>query len=212
MFNMAKKSLVLFACAALISETKAGGYPTCEYGVKVNGVPVTETPINDRVSLETGTGLALHDIPSVFRSMTGFFPQLPVSTGSEISLTCCGSTTCDFFISVYHCPPCSSGMNGGLPTILPDSGFDAGSCAPKFSSLTSYPSGIEHPMTTFHKKVRPGQPVTVPALTSDASYVVIFGQQNAPCPLPWCVRPHGPHHAYGVGCRAHCAPGAAPQP
>eukprot|EP01060_Flectonema_neradi_P010280 TRINITY_DN1738_c0_g1_i8.p1 TRINITY_DN1738_c0_g1~~TRINITY_DN1738_c0_g1_i8.p1 ORF type:complete len:1015 (+),score=154.20 TRINITY_DN1738_c0_g1_i8:61-3045(+) len=138
-------------------------------------------------------GVVLSDIPLILQSSdVVVFPDT-LRKDSEITLSCCGADDCNFVVAVWHCPPCSGGLNGGLLSALPAIGFTAASCAPKFD---------DQPMVSFFKEIAAGDTVTFTAET-DISRMAIFRNTDN-MPSPWCVRPAGPHQSNGMSGCAKC--------
>ncbi|KAJ9472049.1 hypothetical protein DIPPA_10402 [Diplonema papillatum] len=74
---------------------------------------------------------------------------------------------CDFYVFVDHCPPCS--LHGGLPGALLSTGWEAGSCAPRYRLSDA---GEPHVMAIFRKQVPKGGQAAV--VTASAGRLVGF--------------------------------------
>eukprot|EP01060_Flectonema_neradi_P040053 TRINITY_DN900_c0_g1_i2.p1 TRINITY_DN900_c0_g1~~TRINITY_DN900_c0_g1_i2.p1 ORF type:complete len:260 (+),score=61.49 TRINITY_DN900_c0_g1_i2:71-781(+) len=101
--------------------------------------------------------------------------------GTQFKLKCpndCSGKPCDFFFFVYHCPPCSHDTNGGLTAILPADGWEAGSCAPRFSYVAD-----KYEMVGFRRQLAPGETYWTPEIEKDLMHVAIFSIVKQPdCP------------------------------
>eukprot|EP01064_Diplonema_japonicum_P009263 TRINITY_DN16730_c0_g2_i1.p1 TRINITY_DN16730_c0_g2~~TRINITY_DN16730_c0_g2_i1.p1 ORF type:complete len:369 (+),score=127.01 TRINITY_DN16730_c0_g2_i1:72-1109(+) len=107
-----------------------------------------------------------------------------LAAGDEIKLECCSKkkAPCNFFVAVYHCPPCSKGQNGGIPMYLANNDWQGSSCSPVFS-----PSGSNQAqtMTVFQKTFAPGEKLTIP-LSANAPHTAVFTSSG---PVgDWCPR------------------------
>eukprot|EP01064_Diplonema_japonicum_P018641 TRINITY_DN2733_c1_g1_i5.p1 TRINITY_DN2733_c1_g1~~TRINITY_DN2733_c1_g1_i5.p1 ORF type:complete len:355 (+),score=54.39 TRINITY_DN2733_c1_g1_i5:54-1067(+) len=114
--------------------------------------------------------------------------------GDKIKLECCSkkNTPCNFFVAVYHCPPCSRHQNGGLPAFLAADRWVGTSCAPVF---TPTGSSQAQSMTVFQKTLAPGDMRTIP-ISSDAPHVAVFsttGDIGDWCPRNTASGLSGPH-------------------
>eukprot|EP01064_Diplonema_japonicum_P008238 TRINITY_DN1571_c0_g1_i1.p1 TRINITY_DN1571_c0_g1~~TRINITY_DN1571_c0_g1_i1.p1 ORF type:complete len:354 (+),score=67.73 TRINITY_DN1571_c0_g1_i1:65-1063(+) len=109
-------------------------------------------------------------------------PEL--DTGDEIKLECCSdrNVPCNFFVAVYHCPPCSRSQNGGIPSHLVAHGWVGSSCAPVFTPAGSSQSQT---MTVFQKTLAPGETHDIP-VTLDAPHVAVL-MNNGPIG-DWCPK------------------------
>ena len=146
--------------------------------VKVSGVVVSGTQVAGKTMPLNG-GVSLEEIPSFLVGSELYAPTLPVASSTDIVLECCGSSTCEFFITVFRCVHCSSAPD--LPGILLSGLWEAGSCAPKFSVN----SGTEYfGMVSFHKQLQPGQVLTLPPTALDTRFMAIFKLDSVA--QPWC--------------------------
>eukprot|EP01060_Flectonema_neradi_P028371 TRINITY_DN38135_c0_g1_i1.p1 TRINITY_DN38135_c0_g1~~TRINITY_DN38135_c0_g1_i1.p1 ORF type:complete len:242 (+),score=22.53 TRINITY_DN38135_c0_g1_i1:49-726(+) len=132
-----------------------------------------------KISLQKGAELV--DIPAV---MSGgyFFPIEEVDMGDDIMLYCMGSlnkSDCVFFVNVYHCPRCSSPVNGDLPGSLTLAGYSGGSCSPGYKHPQTGDS--VHPMVTFSVPVSFGKSVTLPSHATDLSFFSVFAVVTTSC-------------------------------
>eukprot|EP01064_Diplonema_japonicum_P018702 TRINITY_DN273_c0_g1_i1.p1 TRINITY_DN273_c0_g1~~TRINITY_DN273_c0_g1_i1.p1 ORF type:complete len:358 (+),score=95.14 TRINITY_DN273_c0_g1_i1:66-1076(+) len=118
----------------------------------------------------------------------------PMSSGDSIKLECCAkkNTPCNFFVAVYHCPPCSAAYNGGVPSFLASQGWSGASCAPIF---TPAGSSNAQTMTVFHKTLQAGEDFTIP-LSTAAPHVAVFtttGDVGEWCPSRVAAGTVGPN-------------------
>eukprot|EP01060_Flectonema_neradi_P033563 TRINITY_DN5669_c0_g2_i1.p1 TRINITY_DN5669_c0_g2~~TRINITY_DN5669_c0_g2_i1.p1 ORF type:complete len:578 (+),score=143.59 TRINITY_DN5669_c0_g2_i1:53-1786(+) len=137
-------------------------------------------------------GLELRDIPTALSGAYLSVFEQSIQKGSELTLSCC-DTECTFVVSVYHCPPCSSGMNGGFPSSLPLNGFEPASCGPFF-----WNEDKAHHMVSFTKTLVSGQTTKV-VLTEDAPFMAVF-EHNKGLQDSWCFKSKGPFSGFGPGC------------
>eukprot|EP01064_Diplonema_japonicum_P018713 TRINITY_DN273_c0_g2_i5.p1 TRINITY_DN273_c0_g2~~TRINITY_DN273_c0_g2_i5.p1 ORF type:complete len:353 (+),score=96.12 TRINITY_DN273_c0_g2_i5:75-1061(+) len=163
-------------CASVTS-VKSGG-PIISAPLKfANGkvVATERTLANPPTMLETSN---VHSLPALV-------------SGDKIKLECCASKgePCNFFVAVYHCPPCSRGKNGGIPGFLLSQSWRGSSCAPIF---TPAGSSQTQTMTVFHKTLQAGETLDIPVST-DAPHVAVFStSQNVEddwCPVKNNVKP-----------------------
>ena len=96
-----------------------------------------------------------------------FAPVFRLKEGTQIKLTC-RDRMCNVFIHVEMCAPCSSPLNGGLPTVLLMEGWYLTTCAPKF---VLGPDMHTHEMVTFRKQYRNNATVVLATLTREAAFV-----------------------------------------
>lgn len=128
-------------------------------------------------------GLSLADIPTIAIGGNMFAlggSRLVAENGggtAEVKITC-DSPVCDVMVFAYHAPPHSSATNGLLPGILPNEGWVAASCAPKFFYATS-PNCL-YPMVAFRKQTAEGSTVDVD-IGQDAQYLVVFVKPGDHC-------------------------------
>ena len=136
------------------------------------GVPVTE---NMQAFTVTGDGApaTLTGIPMTLTLPTvqAFFPFQPLPPSTWLEFECpqnCANAPCEVIVSAYHCPPCSTSTNGGLPVIMPQAGWSAGNCAPSFTS------GTTHTMVSYRKLVPAGTTGRTPEFTAPLENVAVF--------------------------------------
>ena len=135
---------------------------------------------------EPSTTLANFPPAFVQANMEAFFPvdiAGVIGADNVLRVACpfnCEEKPCEVFVTTYHCPPCSTATNGGLVSLLPDAGWEAGSCAPTFQHVGAEgASGGEHPTVAFRKLVSAGSVEELPALTAPLANVAVFVRQGA---------------------------------
>ena len=124
-------------------------------------------------------------IPTVMETASVYSFTGGIAAGYQIRLECCGSQDCDFFLSVYHCPPCSTSRSGGYPGSLPVSLWTPGLCSPLFTQ-----GAHTYPTATFHKRVTAGSVELLPPTTTAVPYVAIFNLRGSTGPV--LCRTRGP--------------------
>eukprot|EP01059_Diplonema_ambulator_P012696 TRINITY_DN2312_c0_g1_i2.p1 TRINITY_DN2312_c0_g1~~TRINITY_DN2312_c0_g1_i2.p1 ORF type:complete len:494 (+),score=210.67 TRINITY_DN2312_c0_g1_i2:63-1544(+) len=112
-----------------------------------------------------------------------------VGAGSVISISCNEAAGCDVIVAVYHCPPCSRTVNGGLPSILTGLGWTSGSCLPGF--IDSDFNGAAQPMVGFHTVLQSGETVTLPDTTKESRFLAVFIGAKQSNDMWWCSRQSG---------------------
>eukprot|EP01064_Diplonema_japonicum_P032860 TRINITY_DN62_c0_g1_i1.p2 TRINITY_DN62_c0_g1~~TRINITY_DN62_c0_g1_i1.p2 ORF type:complete len:527 (+),score=152.34 TRINITY_DN62_c0_g1_i1:64-1644(+) len=172
-------------CAWTVAPTPS---PCTGVQVSVDGVAVAGVSVGGAENNNAGGGVSLSKIPAPLNRMDLHVPSLPVATGSTVELSCCGSEPCEFVLSHYHCPPCSSSVNGGFPASLPVHGFTSASCGPRYGTT-------EQRMSSHHLQLQPGEKTAVPT-TAEATSFVVFSQVGA-FTEPWCPTKK-------VGCGGPC--------
>eukprot|EP01060_Flectonema_neradi_P022129 TRINITY_DN3041_c0_g2_i3.p1 TRINITY_DN3041_c0_g2~~TRINITY_DN3041_c0_g2_i3.p1 ORF type:complete len:372 (+),score=71.08 TRINITY_DN3041_c0_g2_i3:527-1642(+) len=124
---------------------------------------------------------------------------LPVSTGTELTFSCCGDRSaegCEAFVIVYHCASCSVDQNGGFGGLLAQ-GWDAGSCSPRFDVED------QHPTVTYHKYLKAGEVASF-VLTKEVHHFVLATAPKM-SDSEWCYKPHGPSPPQFAPCSTKCA-------
>eukprot|EP01064_Diplonema_japonicum_P029283 TRINITY_DN4700_c0_g1_i1.p1 TRINITY_DN4700_c0_g1~~TRINITY_DN4700_c0_g1_i1.p1 ORF type:complete len:487 (+),score=140.85 TRINITY_DN4700_c0_g1_i1:46-1506(+) len=153
--------VVILSIAGVVTEVTFNGMRGVDAGSKLTGVP---------------SGLAGID---VFKPSTGH-----LSAGSDIEVTCGSMVGCSVVLSVYHCPPCSAKLNGGLPTALMAAGWTPRSCAPRYHDQDT---NFDQPMVSFFKSLNQGESVTLQTTLPTHSLVVFLADTQLPdqwCPVP----------------------------
>ena len=126
-------------------------------------------------------------------NMAAFFPvdiAGVIGADNVLRVACpfnCEEKPCEVLVATYHCPPCSTPTNGGLVSLLPDAGWDTGSCAPTFQQgvdagfvvADDGADGATHPTVAFRKLVPAGTVEELPALTAPLANVAVFVRQGA---------------------------------
>ena len=138
---------------------------------------------------EPSTTLANFPPAFVQANMEAFFPvdiAGVIGADNVLRVACpfnCEEKPCEVFVTTYHCPPCSTPTNGGLVSLLPGAGWEAGSCAPTFQQGVGAGAegagGVEHPTVAFRKLVPAGTVEELPALTAPLANVAVFVRQDA---------------------------------
>ena len=142
---------------------------------------------------EPSTTLANFPPAFVQANMEAFFPvdiAGVIGADNVLRVACpfnCEEKPCEVFVTTYHCPPCSTPTNGGLVSLLPGAGWEAGSCAPTFQQGAGAgegegaegAGGVEHPTVAFRKLVSAGSVEELPALTAPLTNVAVFVRQGA---------------------------------
>ena len=138
---------------------------------------------------EPSTTLANFPPAFVQANMEAFFPvdiAGVIGADNVLRVACpfnCEEKPCEVFVTTYHCPPCSTPTNGGLVSLLPGAGWEAGSCAPTFQQGVGTGAegagGVEHPTVAFRKLVSAGAVEELPALTAPLANVAVFVRQGA---------------------------------
>ena len=108
-----------------------------------------------------------------------FFPGVDPAS-KRLIVTCsaaCGKP-CEIVLGVYHCPPCSSATNGGFTATLPVSGWQPGSCAPRFTH-PNVPGVPGFQMVAFRYLAAPGERVLTPFTTRPLANSYVTVRQNA---------------------------------
>eukprot|EP01064_Diplonema_japonicum_P018704 TRINITY_DN273_c0_g1_i11.p1 TRINITY_DN273_c0_g1~~TRINITY_DN273_c0_g1_i11.p1 ORF type:complete len:337 (+),score=110.13 TRINITY_DN273_c0_g1_i11:69-1079(+) len=139
--------------------------------VVLDGIPTPQPPMSFVGGKLVTAERTLANPPSVLAgSVVHSLPSL--SSDDEIKLECCAkkNTPCNFFVAVYHCPPCSATANGGIPNFLASQGWSGSSCAPIF---TPAGSSQAQTMTVFQKTLQAGEDLTIP-LSTAAPHVAVF--------------------------------------
>ena len=136
------------------------------------GVPVAENMQAFTVAGD-GAPATLTGIPTTLTLPTvqAFFPVQPLPDSTWLEFECpqnCANAPCEVIVSAYHCPPCSTSTNGGLPEIMPQAGWSAGNCAPSFTS------GGTHTMVSYRKLVPAGTTGKTPGFTAPLANVAVF--------------------------------------
>ena len=164
---------ILWDNTVIVPPVPAGCDPVKVSGVVVSGQVAGKTmPLNGGVTLE--------EIPNFLVGSELYAPTLPVASSTDIVLECCGSSTCEFFITVFRCAHCPSSTSD-LPGILLSGLWEAGSCSPKFSVN----SGTElFGMVSFHKQLQPGEVLPLPPTALDTRFMAIFKLDSVT--QPWC--------------------------
>ena len=165
-----------YHCTCPSGQIKISG--KCENGI-CNNV-ATDTVWSPVVSSTFNFG----KLPEYLEGKDVFLPM--VLSGTVLELTCCESSPCHYFISLYHCLPCSYSMNGGYPGVLMSQGWQSTSCAPSFVHPSS---SVPKPMVVYHKVLQPGfdNKFILPQATTDVPVVVVFKSSNivdVDCPVP----------------------------
>ena len=135
----------------------------------------------------TGIDARLWGVPDIISNYAGsakaYFPDQTevILPGTRFKLKCphdCSGKPCDFFIFMYHCPPCSHETNGKYTGLLPSDGWEAGSCAPRFSYVAE-----KYDMVGFRRQVDAGDHIWTPPTEIDLLHVAIFSLTRQPdCP------------------------------
>eukprot|EP01064_Diplonema_japonicum_P018714 TRINITY_DN273_c0_g2_i6.p1 TRINITY_DN273_c0_g2~~TRINITY_DN273_c0_g2_i6.p1 ORF type:complete len:351 (+),score=106.13 TRINITY_DN273_c0_g2_i6:30-1055(+) len=165
--------------------TTCGGATTVKSGTETRHPP---SSFVDRKAVSAERTLA--NPPGVLEA-AAVYSLPPLAPGDEIKLECCAQKgeACNFFVAVYHCPPCSRGKNGGIPGFLLSQSWRGSSCAPIF---TPAGSSQTQTMTVFHKTLQAGETLDIPVST-DAPHVAVFStSQNVGedwCPAKNNVKP-----------------------
>ena len=138
---------------------------------------------------EPSTTLANFPPAFVQANMEAFFPvdiAGVIGADNVLRVACpfnCEEKPCEVFVTTYHCPPCSTPTNGGLVSLLPGAGWEAGSCAPTFQQGVGAGAegagGVEHPTVAFRKLVSAGAVEELPALTAPLANAAVFVRQGA---------------------------------
>eukprot|EP01064_Diplonema_japonicum_P004801 TRINITY_DN1314_c0_g1_i2.p1 TRINITY_DN1314_c0_g1~~TRINITY_DN1314_c0_g1_i2.p1 ORF type:complete len:264 (+),score=84.60 TRINITY_DN1314_c0_g1_i2:54-845(+) len=133
-----------------------------------------------------GFGNFLEKIPE-FLGETHFHAVSSVSKDGGLKFECPKkkeSGSCDFFVAVFSCAPCSEKVNGGLPQILTvTKGWEARSCAPV---MMGRGSDDEYKMTIFRVRVANGHFVESPRFLRHARFIAVFSsvKETGFCPVP----------------------------
>eukprot|EP01060_Flectonema_neradi_P040058 TRINITY_DN900_c0_g2_i2.p1 TRINITY_DN900_c0_g2~~TRINITY_DN900_c0_g2_i2.p1 ORF type:complete len:349 (+),score=80.36 TRINITY_DN900_c0_g2_i2:68-1048(+) len=138
------------------------------------------------------------DILSASSEARAFFPDQSdmILPGTQFKLKCpddCSGKPCDFFIFMYHCPPCSRETNGRYTALLPSDGWETGSCAPRFSYVAE-----KYEMVGFRRQVAAGETIYTPPTEINLIHMGIFSLVRQPdCP--------GFGYSGCIGCAPICA-------
>eukprot|EP01060_Flectonema_neradi_P003193 TRINITY_DN1203_c0_g1_i1.p1 TRINITY_DN1203_c0_g1~~TRINITY_DN1203_c0_g1_i1.p1 ORF type:complete len:543 (+),score=102.75 TRINITY_DN1203_c0_g1_i1:52-1629(+) len=153
--------------------------PGCVDGVEI-GQTLSGSTVTGHTMPLSGT-VQLEGIPQFLIGSELFAPTLPVPAQTDITLSCCGTSTCEFFITIFRCLGCTAAASD-LPAILVTEKWESGSCAPKF---TLNGGSEQYGMATFHKQFQPGEIVTLPQANMNTQYMAVFKHTTAP--QPWCA-------------------------
>eukprot|EP01064_Diplonema_japonicum_P012076 TRINITY_DN1955_c0_g1_i1.p1 TRINITY_DN1955_c0_g1~~TRINITY_DN1955_c0_g1_i1.p1 ORF type:complete len:557 (+),score=190.52 TRINITY_DN1955_c0_g1_i1:73-1743(+) len=228
-YNYMSKSILLYDTCPPSAEVEAYLVPKSGIVSKIDGVAITEGMMGWTVDEAT---VRLTQIPQVYKQAGAkvFLPDQnePVPEGTSFRLKCpfnCEGAPCDFYVTTYHCPPCSRETNGKLTGLLPADGWVAGSCAPRFSFVAE-----NYHMVAFHKQLASGETYDLPTIEGELVHVAIWGSNNAvaceeqnredtcvasntcawiddKCISDWCPRiRHTPTGSKPNQCIGNCAP------
>eukprot|EP01059_Diplonema_ambulator_P033334 TRINITY_DN690_c0_g1_i1.p1 TRINITY_DN690_c0_g1~~TRINITY_DN690_c0_g1_i1.p1 ORF type:complete len:336 (+),score=64.59 TRINITY_DN690_c0_g1_i1:53-1060(+) len=100
-----------------------------------------------------------------------------VAPGTSYTLRCPGDSPfpCDWFVTHYHCPPCSSNENGGWPGILTTEGWESGSCGPRITTPFQYQTA------TYRRQLAPGESVVMGPSVKPTKYMTFHMMPGADC-------------------------------
>eukprot|EP01064_Diplonema_japonicum_P038149 TRINITY_DN9142_c0_g1_i1.p1 TRINITY_DN9142_c0_g1~~TRINITY_DN9142_c0_g1_i1.p1 ORF type:complete len:361 (+),score=83.79 TRINITY_DN9142_c0_g1_i1:56-1138(+) len=99
-----------------------------------------------------------------------------VPEGTTFTLECpAAGAPCDWFVTHYHCPPCSSNRNGGWPAILTVEGWETGSCGPRI--VNPY----HHQTVTYRRQLTAGESVTIGPSTKETEYMTFHVMEGVVC-------------------------------
>eukprot|EP01060_Flectonema_neradi_P038328 TRINITY_DN7_c0_g1_i3.p1 TRINITY_DN7_c0_g1~~TRINITY_DN7_c0_g1_i3.p1 ORF type:complete len:316 (+),score=51.83 TRINITY_DN7_c0_g1_i3:58-948(+) len=133
-----------------------------------------------------------YDFPSGIRGLNVFDVPRPLAAGSSLELTCCSGHECEFWITMYVCPECTGPREDGLRAELLATGWDSGSCSPKFDN--------NRKTVSFHKHVNANTATWTQTLTSTYDEIaVVFGLEGC-VTSPWCTKGKGPAALGGGSC------------
>eukprot|EP01059_Diplonema_ambulator_P012482 TRINITY_DN2281_c0_g1_i1.p1 TRINITY_DN2281_c0_g1~~TRINITY_DN2281_c0_g1_i1.p1 ORF type:complete len:558 (+),score=179.84 TRINITY_DN2281_c0_g1_i1:55-1728(+) len=178
-YNYVSRTIMLYDTCPPAAAVEVSEIPVQGLVKKLDGMPVTEGMLG--WSYEE-TNVRLTAIPQVYMQPGAlvFFPDQndkAIPVGSSFRLTCpfnCDNSPCDFYVVMYHCPPCSRNSNGRLTGLLPSDGWVAGSCAPRFSFVNEH-----YQMVAFKKQIAAGETYDLPATEEDLVHFAIFGNYGA---------------------------------
>ena len=100
---------------------------------------------------------ALHNIPAYYHGFAALIPhQRLLGAETEVIFMCPpeASGDCDAVVFMYECTNCAS-EKGAIPAQLAVEGFERSNCGPTFT--TGKKDGRDHPMTSWRRKVSPGE-------------------------------------------------------
>eukprot|EP01059_Diplonema_ambulator_P033335 TRINITY_DN690_c0_g2_i3.p1 TRINITY_DN690_c0_g2~~TRINITY_DN690_c0_g2_i3.p1 ORF type:complete len:397 (+),score=102.96 TRINITY_DN690_c0_g2_i3:68-1192(+) len=100
-----------------------------------------------------------------------------VPEGTSYTLSCPANSPypCDWFVTHYHCPPCSSNENGGWPGILTTEGWESGSCGPRIATP------FQHQTATYRRQLAPGESVVMGPSVKPTRYLTFHMMPGADC-------------------------------
>eukprot|EP01064_Diplonema_japonicum_P037910 TRINITY_DN901_c0_g3_i1.p1 TRINITY_DN901_c0_g3~~TRINITY_DN901_c0_g3_i1.p1 ORF type:complete len:399 (+),score=94.50 TRINITY_DN901_c0_g3_i1:83-1198(+) len=100
-----------------------------------------------------------------------------VPTGTTYTLKCPADSEypCDWFVTHYHCPPCSSAENGGWPGILTTEGWESGSCGPRIVNP------FHHETAIYRRQLAIGETVTIGPSVKPTKYLTFHMVPGADC-------------------------------
>eukprot|EP01064_Diplonema_japonicum_P034881 TRINITY_DN736_c1_g1_i1.p1 TRINITY_DN736_c1_g1~~TRINITY_DN736_c1_g1_i1.p1 ORF type:complete len:245 (+),score=33.30 TRINITY_DN736_c1_g1_i1:55-735(+) len=159
---------------------------------EVSGTSVNGRDGGPAFPLEGVENAWIEKIPSFLRQAE-YFTVPVVSEGGGLRFECPIAQPCTFFVMIFHCVPCSIGLDGGLPRLLPLSdGWEARKCAPVALFGTDPES---YPMMAFRLEVAPMSSAVTPRFASGGLYIGVFATVGS---TPFCEispRPQGPFQA-----------------
>eukprot|EP01059_Diplonema_ambulator_P024404 TRINITY_DN4035_c0_g1_i1.p1 TRINITY_DN4035_c0_g1~~TRINITY_DN4035_c0_g1_i1.p1 ORF type:complete len:364 (+),score=38.14 TRINITY_DN4035_c0_g1_i1:55-1146(+) len=148
----------------------------------VNTVALTKTAVPSPTVHQP-----LTNIPDSFFGGNLYETTDSIPSGSDLYLHCCGDTDCSFYVVVYHCPPCSNTMNGGISASLLSANWRPGSCSPKVHGL---------PTVTYYKSISAGTSEHH-TFGSDAIFLFVFSKPTAATDGDWCPARPGQYQPKG---------------
>eukprot|EP01062_Namystynia_karyoxenos_P065908 TRINITY_DN59962_c0_g1_i1.p1 TRINITY_DN59962_c0_g1~~TRINITY_DN59962_c0_g1_i1.p1 ORF type:complete len:1302 (+),score=343.33 TRINITY_DN59962_c0_g1_i1:104-4009(+) len=137
------------------------------------------------------------------------------ASGLEHIVTCPRAwKTCEILLLHYHCPGCSSKVNGNFPASMIGEDWTSSSCAPSFcdTDANGTAQGEPYPMVSYHKQIPGGNREVLPETATDPTMYyavlvmegVVCGEQTTAagcakglckwegsvCRQSWCERRH----------------------
>eukprot|EP01064_Diplonema_japonicum_P037908 TRINITY_DN901_c0_g1_i1.p1 TRINITY_DN901_c0_g1~~TRINITY_DN901_c0_g1_i1.p1 ORF type:complete len:358 (+),score=48.56 TRINITY_DN901_c0_g1_i1:65-1138(+) len=100
-----------------------------------------------------------------------------VPTGTTYTFKCPAYSEypCDWFVTHYHCPPCSSAENGGWPGILTTEGWESGSCGPRIVNPFHYET------VTYRRQLAIGETMTIGPSVKPTKYLTFHMVPGVEC-------------------------------
>eukprot|EP01060_Flectonema_neradi_P025058 TRINITY_DN338_c0_g2_i1.p1 TRINITY_DN338_c0_g2~~TRINITY_DN338_c0_g2_i1.p1 ORF type:complete len:440 (+),score=91.42 TRINITY_DN338_c0_g2_i1:58-1377(+) len=151
--------------------------------VKVNGLPVSGVAVSGAGSLSVASAAELVLPLRDFLDSTSYHEIGSRVNADVIKVECpaCNTAGCRFYIFSYHCPPFSTGLNGGLQSLLSQE-WEVRSCGPNF--LTAANQEMQ-PTLIYRKDIAAGQFEEV-VIEGQAPFVGVFSETQQPGNDGWC--------------------------